>query len=184
MINNYKVLIIVVILSLSSCGLAKRNQVILDVIHNQQLKDNIYIDRNHINENALSYIQYKRDKLYLQRLELLKKHNITIDNGYIFILDQFGDSYSQSGIYGNIWSKSFNYYYLGNENLKLLKNEGFGDSWYLFKRAIEEWDLEQIKKHYSFIYYEGIASYIASRIKVENREVVDIQTYIWNDNDK
>ena len=107
--------------------------------------------------------------------------NLNVKNGYVFILDQFGDSYSPHSCYGNIWSKKDNIYYKFDalDNSFEVTNSYYDGDWVLFKRAVEEWDLSQIDKYYREP--GGFGQYIASRIEFKNNKIVNIQTYAWHD---
>ncbi len=131
-------------------------------------------------------MQYKRMKL------LLDKKIFNIKNGYVYVLDKIGNGYSQYGITGNAWSKKQNvYYYVDDSEFKhenaesrMLKDDEikFDNSWYLFKRAIEEWDLMQISKYYDIFIVNGPAGYLASRIEMKDNTIVNVETFIWYDN--
>lgn len=90
--------------------------------------------------------------------------------------------YSGNTHHGNIWSKEFNIYYYGSSisDFKLNKDPKMGNDWFLFKRAIEEWDLSQIDRYYD--YWDPIEGgvMIATKIKIKNNTIIDIQTYQWH----
>ena len=123
---------------------------------------------------------------------LLDKKIFNIKNGYVYVLDKIGNGYSQYGITGNAWSKKQNvYYYVDDSEFKhenaesrMLKDDEikFDNSWYLFKRAIEEWDLMQISKYYDIFIVNGPAGYLASRIEMKDNTIVNVETFIWYDN--
>lgn len=142
-------------------------------------------------QSQLIYNKSKEDRglkyeylegLHRERLKTLGFDIFDIDDGYIYVLDKFGGGYSGNGVRGNIWSDNYNiyYYYLElSSEFKVRSDQKYSDDdWYLFKRAIEEWDLMQISKYYEYISTEG-GAYIASRIKIKNNQIIDIENFIW-----
>lgn len=174
-IKTQNLMLFALIVLITSCGGVRRELYTAELFKQSQ---QIYNQRE-----EGGYLEYKYlEGLHRERLKTLGFDIFNIDDGYIYVLDKFGGGYSGNGVRGNIWSDNYNiyYYYLElSSEFKVRSEQKYSDDdWYLFKRAIEEWDLMQISKYYEYINTEG-GAYIASRIKIKNNQIIDIENFIW-----
>ena len=180
-----KLSVLLCTLIICSCGNLKREYNTYELLKQSQQIYNSSIKQ----ERILLVLTYDRlDKLHRERIKnIIDKGIIEVSDGFVYIIDKFGGGYSNSGVSGNIWSNENNIYYYFSEfdsQFKVLNNDEIKEihGWDLFRRAVEEWDLTQIENYYKQVTVSGNGIYIASRMKLKNKQIIDIENFIWYDN--